>query len=51
MQGMLPPTQTVGTSSGLRNAQIIITTLPIIMIYPFLQKYFINGMMVGSIKE
>lgn len=51
MQGMLPPTQTVGTSSGLRNAQIIITTLPIIMIYPFLQKYFIHGMMVGSIKE
>ena len=51
MQGMLPPTQTVGTSAGLRNAQIIITTLPIIAIYPFLQKYFIHGMMVGSIKE
>jgi len=51
MQGMLPPTQTVGTSAGLRNAQIIITTLPIIAVYPFLQKYFIHGMMVGSVKE
>jgi len=31
-------------------AIVIITTVPILMIYPFLQKYFIAGLMVGSLK-
>lgn len=30
---------------------IVVATLPIICIYPFLQKYFIKGVMIGSIKE
>jgi len=51
IQGVLPIAQTGGTSAGIRNAQIIITTLPIIMFYPFVQKYFIQGMLVGSVKE
>jgi putative aldouronate transport system permease protein len=28
----------------------IVTTIPIVMVYPFLQKYFIKGMLVGSMK-
>ncbi len=51
MNGAIPPASTSGTSAGLRNAQIILTTLPIIMVYPFLQKYFVKGLLVGSIKE
>jgi len=45
------PKQSRSTSEGLRNAQIILTSLPIIMIYPFLQKYFIKGMLIGGVKE
>jgi putative aldouronate transport system permease protein len=51
IHGLLPPASSSGTSEGLRNAQIIVTTLPIILVYPFLQRYFIQGMLVGSIKE
>lgn len=39
------------TTQGVRNAQIIVVTLPIILIYPFLQKYFIKGLMIGGVKE
>ncbi|CAM4137447.1 carbohydrate ABC transporter permease [Paenibacillus alkaliterrae] len=35
----------------LRTAQIFMGALPILMVYPFLQKYFIKGMTVGSVKE
>lgn len=38
------------TPESLRMATLIIATLPIICIYPFLQKYFVKGVMVGSIK-
>jgi putative aldouronate transport system permease protein len=48
---VIPSTKNSGTGAGLRNAQIVVTTLPIIMIYPFLQKHFIHGMLVGSVKE
>jgi ABC-type glycerol-3-phosphate transport system permease component len=34
----------------LRMASIIITVLPIAVIYPFLQRYFVKGVMVGAIK-
>ena len=34
----------------LNAAQIVISTLPVLIIYPFLQKYFVQGVMIGSIK-
>jgi putative aldouronate transport system permease protein len=34
----------------LKMAVIIITILPIIMVYPFVQKYFMKGMLLGSVK-
>ncbi|MDO5143967.1 MAG: carbohydrate ABC transporter permease [bacterium] len=39
------------SSRGLNMATVIIATVPIVLIYPFLQKYFISGMMVGAVKE
>lgn len=39
------------TTKGVQLATIVITTLPIIMIYPILQKYFISGMTMGAVKE
>ncbi|ANY72721.1 ABC transporter permease [Paenibacillus ihbetae] len=37
-------------AATLKSAVIIISTLPILFVYPFLQKYFVKGVMVGSIK-
>ncbi|MHC1692124.1 MAG: carbohydrate ABC transporter permease [Sphaerochaetaceae bacterium] len=35
---------------SIKSAVIITSTLPIIVLYPFLQRYFVKGMMVGSVK-
>lgn len=40
-----PPTET------LKMAAVVIAIIPIIMIYPFLQKHFAKGVMIGSVKE
>lgn len=34
----------------LRMAAIVVTVLPIALVYPFLQKYFVKGVMIGAIK-
>ena len=36
---------------GFRAATIIVTILPIMCIYPFIQRYFVKGMMIGSLKQ
>ena len=35
---------------SFKAASIIVSTVPILCVYPFLQKYFVKGVMVGSIK-
>ena len=38
------------TPEVLQAAAIMFATLPIIMVYPFVQKYFVKGVMVGAVK-
>ncbi len=38
-------------SETMKMAMVVISTLPVIAAYPFMQKYFISGMMLGSVKE
>ncbi len=39
------------TTRSIRMATIMVATLPILFVYPFLQRYFVQGVMIGSIKE
>jgi putative aldouronate transport system permease protein len=34
----------------LRSAVVIFAVLPILMVYPFIQKYFVKGAMLGAVK-
>lgn len=38
------------TPQGMQAAAIITATVPILCVYPFLQKYFVKGVMIGSVK-
>jgi putative aldouronate transport system permease protein len=40
----------VVTPEGLKAAGIVVMVLPMLVVYPFLQKYFVKGVMLGSIK-
>ena len=37
-------------SEILRYGTIIISALPLMVLYPFIQKYFVKGVMIGSVK-
>jgi putative aldouronate transport system permease protein len=39
------------TPEGLQSAMIIIATIPIILVYPALQRYFVTGLTLGAVKE
>ena len=39
------------SSRSFQSAQIIFATVPILLVYPFLQRYFVTGLTIGSVKE
>ena len=49
MDDLTSATSSIATEA-VRSATVVFATLPIIMVYPFLQKHFAKGVMVGSLK-
>lgn len=47
--GIIAGLQTITTKS-LSMATMMVATIPIILVYPFVQKYFVKGVLVGSLK-
>ena len=39
-----------GVSDALKYVVIVVSTLPLMCIYPFVQKYFVKGVMIGAVK-
>ncbi len=39
------------TTKSLSMATMMVATIPIVLVYPFVQKYFVKGVLIGSLKE
>lgn len=48
---MTPGMDTETLAETIQYAVMMVATLPILLVYPFLQKYFVKGFMIGSVKE
>lgn len=49
-QGRMSAMRAVTTKS-LSMATMMVATIPILLVYPFVQKYFVKGVLIGSLKE
>jgi len=49
MGGITTDRETI--AENIKYATIIVATLPVLFVYPFVQKYFVKGVMIGSLKQ
>lgn len=49
-QAVIGPGQSI-TPDSIRMAATMVATIPIIMVYPFIQRYFVKGIMLGAVKS
>lgn len=50
LSGSDGPTEIAVVEDAIKFATIMVSTLPILVIYPFIQKYFVKGALIGSVK-
>lgn len=50
-RGIVNPDVTQFTPNTIKAATVIITIIPMMAMYPFVQRYFVKGIMVGGVKE
>ncbi|MBT2758162.1 carbohydrate ABC transporter permease [Mesobacillus foraminis] len=50
MSSVMPEDMKKVNTETIKAATVMVTTIPIILIYPFVQKYFVKGMLIGSVK-
>ena len=47
---MIEPTEQTLTAISIQTAVIFASCLPILAVYPFLQRFFVKGIMIGAVK-
>lgn len=50
MKMMDQSTKSKITPEAIKMATLMVATVPILIVYPFMQKYFVKGMMIGAVK-
>ncbi|MEU0548466.1 carbohydrate ABC transporter permease [Micromonospora sp. NPDC005979] len=48
--GAIAEADEVQAEATLKSVTIVLTTLPILLVYPFVQRYFVRGVMLGAVK-
>lgn len=50
MGGAIPDSDEVQIAATIQSVTIVLTVAPILMVYPFIQRYFVSGVMLGAVK-
>lgn len=50
MSGSAGTTDSYHIGESIKYATIVVATVPILLVYPFIQKYFVTGVMIGAVK-
>jgi len=49
--GLVTPSETaLQIGSNIQAVTIVLTVLPVMLVYPFIQRYFVSGVMLGAVK-